>query len=225
MNTLVLLLALGHIKLSSPQSTMVQNTLGDPQKTEPCGGTGTATNAVTTVQAGSQLEVRWTETIGHPGHFRIGIARSPSEFVTPEAVVQNNDCKSAPIETNPQYPTLVDGLFPHTSAPSNVQRSTTITVPMMSCENCTLQLLQFMSNHAPGCFYFQCATLRIVMPEDGGVIEPIDAGPQEQVDAGSHEHNHELPSETEPVGCGCNGLALAPWSFGLLLLARRRRAA
>lgn len=243
MTTLVLVLALGHIKLSSPQSTLMQNTLGDPQKTAPCGGNGTATNAVTEVQAGSQLEVRWTETIGHPGHFRIGIARSPADFVTPTAVVMNNDCKSAPIEANPQYPTLVDGLFVHTNAPSNVPRSTTITVPMMSCENCTLQLLQFMSNHVPGCFYYQCANLRIVMPDagvvepDAGVVEPdagmvevdagvaVDAGLSDSPDAGEdgHHHHDEIPGETEPMGCGCNGLAMAPWALGLVLLARRRR--
>lgn len=237
MTTLVLVLALGHIKLSAPQSTMMQNTLGDPQKTAPCGGNGTPTNAVTEVQAGSQLEVRWTETIGHPGHFRIGIARSPSDFVTPTAVVMNNDCKSAPIEANPSYPTLVDGLFAHTNMPSNVQRSTTITVPMMSCENCTLQLLQFMSNHAPGCFYYQCANLRIVMPDAGVVVEPdagvivqpdagvtVDAGAMEMTDAGEGEHHHhdEIPGETEPMGCGCSSGALLPWALGALLLRRRK---
>lgn len=240
MTTLVLVLALGHIKLSSPPSTLVQDTYGNPQKTAPCGGNGTATNAVTEVEAGAQLEVRWTETIGHPGHFRIGIARTPSEFVTPTAVVMNNDCKSAPIETTPAYPTIVDGLFAHTNAPSNVQRSTTITVPMMRCEHCTLQLMQFMSNHAPGCFYFQCANLRIVMPDagvpaelDAGIDEPdagltVDAGVTEAPDAGAedgeHHHHDEIPGETEPMGCGCNGLALAPWSALVLLLWRRRRS-
>ncbi|MGV3622319.1 MAG: SCE4755 family polysaccharide monooxygenase-like protein [Archangium sp.] len=236
MTSLVLLMALSHIKLSSPQSTMVQNTLGDPQKTAPCGGNGTATNAVTTVEAGSQLEVQWTETIGHPGHFRIGIARDVSEFVTPTAVVMNNDCKSAPIEANPSYPTLVDGLFVHTNSPSNVQRTTTITVPMMSCENCTLQLLQFMSNHVPGCFYFQCATLRIVMPDagvpvemDAGVIE-VDAGVADAgttgdagVEEEEHHHHHEEEPMPEPMGCGCNSLAMMPWALGLLFLPRRRK--
>lgn len=236
MNTLVLLLALGHIKLSAPPSTLVQDTTGGPQKTAPCGGNGTATNAVTTVEAGQPLEVRWTETIGHPGHFRIGIARSPSDFVTPTAVVMNNDCKSAPIESSPQYPTLVDGLLAHTNSPSNVQRSATVTVPMMSCENCTLQLLQFMSNHTPGCFYFQCATLRIVMPdagvtapedagmvtEDAGVVV-VDAGTPEPTDAGTghgHEHEHVEP-EIEPMGCGCSAID-APWLLALVLFARRR---
>lgn len=248
MTGLVLLLTLSHIKLSQPQSTLVQNGLGDPQKTAPCGGNGTPTNAVTTVEAGSQLEVRWTETIGHPGHFRIGIARSPSEFVTPTAVVMNNDCKSAPIESPVQYPTLVDGLFPHTAAPSNVQRSTTITVPMMECETCTLQLLQFMSNHAPGCFYFQCATLRIVMPDagaevDAGVdagVEPdagleVDAGMTSEdagtttedagattQDAGDGHSHHEEPGDVEPMGCGCSAGAFPWWGLALLWWRRRR---
>ncbi len=174
---LMALPAFGHIKLTSPGNFQVTGTYGDPNKDEPCGGAGVATGVITEVMAGSQLTVRWTEPIPHPGHFRIGIARTEADFVTPVPVVTNNNCVSAPIQSPVAYPTLVDGLFPHTSTQGPY--TTTVTVPMMSCANCTLQVMQFMSSHAPGCFYFQCAKLRIVMPDAGQPM--VDAG----VDAGT----------------------------------------
>jgi hypothetical protein len=245
--TLVLVLAAGgagaHIKLEEPPSFQVTNALGDPQKLEPCGGAGTPTGVVTTVEAGSTLTVRWTETIGHPGHFRIGIATDVSHFVTPPAVVMNNDCKSATIETTPAYPTLVDGLFPHSNAPSGLVRTANVTVPDLACERCTLQLLQFMSAHTPPCFYFQCATLRIVRPDagvpapdagaDAGAVDAggsaetrpdggaaLDAGPliDAGVDVPDAGHSHGEPAQ----GCGCGGLG-PPTLLVLLAAARRRR--
>ncbi len=171
--------AFGHIKLASPGNFQATGTYGDPNKDEPCGGSGVATGVITEVLAGSQLTVRWTEPIPHPGYFRIGIARSEADFVTPTPVLTNGgrNCASAPIQSPVAYPTLVDGLFPHTSTQGPYQ--TTVTVPMMSCANCTLQVMQFMSAHAPSCFYFQCAKLRIVMPDAGQPM--VDAG----VDAGT----------------------------------------
>lgn len=156
---------------------------GGPNKSEPCGGAGVATGIVTTVMAGSQLTVSWTEPIPHPGHFRIGIAMNDADFSTPMPTLNTagTNCVSAPIESPVSYPTLVDGLFPHSSTMSPY--STTITVPMMSCDNCKLQVMQFMSSHAPPCFYYQCAVLRIVMPDAG---QPMpDAGVDAGVDAGT----------------------------------------
>lgn len=238
--------SLAHIKLTAPPSWQNTNALGDPQKVGPCGEAGTPSNIVTTVQAGSQLTVAWTDTIFHPGHYRISIAENRAGLVTPTAVVMNNDCKSAPIEMNPVLPTIVDGLFPHTTGSSGMMRSTTITVPMMSCDNCTLQLLQFMSAHAPPCFYFQCANLRIVLPEagqpvpDAGVPDagpPTDAGAGEDdagvtpAEDGGHGHEHDAGVTADAGtdlgttgGCGCATPAdVSGVGLGLALLAARAR--
>lgn len=168
--------AFAHIKLTSPGNFQVTDTYGMPSKDEPCGGAGTPTGVITTVMAGSQLTVSWTEPINHPGHFRIGIATNAADFVTPTAVLNGagTNCISAPIESPVAYPTLVDGLFPHTTTASPY--TTTVTVPMVSCDNCRLQLVQFMSSHAPPCFYYQCATLRIVMPDAGQPMPDAGAG-------------------------------------------------
>jgi hypothetical protein len=161
--------AFAHIKLTAPDSFQITDAYGSPNKAEPCGGAGTATGVVTTVTAGSQLTVSWAEPILHPGHFRIGIATSEADFMTPVPTLSGGgtNCASAPIEANPAYPTIVDGLFVHTTGTGTW--TTTVTVPNITCTNCTLQLMQFMSSHGPPCFYYQCAKLNIVQA-------PVDAG-------------------------------------------------
>ena len=176
---LVAVPAFAHIKLTSPGSFQVTDALGSPNKAAPCGGAGTATGVVTTVQAGSQLTVTWTEPVLHPGHFRIGIATSDTDFVTPVPVLTGagTNCSTAPVESPVAYPTLVDGLFEHTAASPTGSWTTSVTVPMISCDNCRLQLMQFMASHGPPCFYYQCATLRIVMPDAGAPdAGGVDAG-------------------------------------------------
>ncbi len=207
MNTFLVAALLAHIKLTAPESFQVADFTGSPQKLEPCGGEGEATYAVTTVEAGSQLTVSWKETIYHPGHFRLSIAQRADEFSTPEAVLDRggNNCASAPIESNPAYPTLVDGLFTHTSAGSG-EWSTTVTVPDMSCDRCVLQLLQFMSEHAPPCYYYQCAHLKIVPPDSGEEL-------------GVHYVGGEPPK-----GCGCSGGGLPLVALALWLSSRPSRA-
>jgi hypothetical protein len=223
-----------HIKLTAPASFQRTNFLGDPQKLEPCGGPGTATNAVTEVQAGAQLTVSWNETIYHPGHFRIAIARSASDFVTPPPVVTGNDCKSAPISTSSSLPLMADGLLPNRTGSGTW--TSTVTVPMMSCENCVLQLMQFMSAHAPPCFYYQCANIKIVMPDAG--VSPnntSDAGTSDAgvtatvtdsgVDSGSSDAPDAGPAVDgqPPVGCGCTTSPLSLLVFGVPGLLRFRR--
>lgn len=232
--------AFAHILLEAPANFQVVDAYGSPNKAEPCGGAGTATNAVTTVTAGDQLTVTWTEPILHPGHFRIGIAANPADFVTPTPVLSNggSNCQSAPIDANPSAPILVDGLYPHTTAAPNNRWTTTVTVPNTPCENCTLQLMQFMSAHAPPCFYYQCAKLRIVARDagtlamDAGVdagLGPVDAGVDagvsaldagQEADAGVHDHGHTPDPAT---GCGCTSAPAGALALLLLgSLARRR---
>jgi hypothetical protein len=237
--------ALAHIHLDSPPSFQVTDALGNPQKTAPCGGPGTPSNIVTTVEAGSTLTVSWTDTIFHPGHYRISIAPDPADFVTPTPVINANNCESAPIESTPVLPTVADGVYPHTTGTSGMMRSYDITVPMMHCDTCTLQLMQFMSNHAPPCFYDQCATLRIVMPDAGVAMDAgtdgdagmgmdaganpddagttTDAGANPGIDAGTTvDGGHEPGGNAGGCGCTTPAADVSSLSAALVLLARRR---
>jgi hypothetical protein len=167
-----------HIKLLSPSNWQKTDAYGTPNKLSPCGEAGVATNAVTEVEVGSQLAVQWSEPINHPGHFRISIADDRNKLVDPKSVEINNDCISADVDAGLPT-TLRDNLFPHGPAANGKVWNEIITVPNTPCNNCTLQVMQFMSQHPPNCFYHQCATLRIVARDAG--TPAVDAGP---VDAG-----------------------------------------
>ncbi len=202
-----------HTKLTAPPDWLVTDSVGDPQKEAPCGSTaGTPSNLVTTVQAGSKLTVVWTETVFHPGHWRIAIATDRSQLVTPIPVVDANNCVSAPIEANPSAPVILDNVFPHTSS-SAADYQQDITVPDIQCDACTLQLVQFMASHTPPCFYFHCATLRIVKASAVGGTGGQDAG------AGSGGSSTPV---TSGCGTGAGGRsAPALLAFALLWVWRR----
>jgi hypothetical protein len=169
-----------HIKLLEPASWVVEGERGDPQKDAPCGGTSvTETGAVTTFRAGQTITVRWQETVGHSGHFRISLARDRADLIDPVVETSTGDgvtgtSLSAEIMSPVAYPVLADGLFPRDDV-SGAQAepfSTTVTLPDEECEDCTLQVEQFMSQHGPGYFYHHCANVRIVaadaeLPADG----------------------------------------------------------
>jgi MYXO-CTERM domain-containing protein len=136
------------------------------------------TGEVTTFRAGEEITVEWEETIGHPGHFRIAVARDRDDLFVPEVETTNGDgvsgdSISAEIMSPVAYPVLADGLFPRATVTTAQATpfSTTVTLPDEPCEDCTLQVIQFMSQHAPGYFYYHCANIRIVaadaeLPDD-----------------------------------------------------------
>jgi hypothetical protein len=179
--------ARAHFTLLEPESWIEEGSFGDPQKDSPCGddGTGTRTNALTTYQAGETVTLRWRETIFHPGHWRIAIARDRSELQDPAvASMVDNRCNypAGAADVPEAYPVLMDNLFPRTSDNMGSEFSQEITIPDMSCERCTLQVIQFMTNHSRPCIYYHCADIAIV----GGSGSAVDAGaPEPTADAGS----------------------------------------
>ena len=183
--------AQAHFNLQQPVDWLATSSTGDPQKTKPCGDTGPRSFKGTRVRAGSTLHIKLTETIEHGGHYRVALSPNRSAFVDPVPVVQNNDCKSAPIQSPPVAPVLADGLFQHTQGQFGSDKvwETDITLPSTPCPSCTLQVLEFMTPHAPSCFYYHCADLEIVDADasvpDGGVVITFDGGtPQPGVDSG-----------------------------------------
>jgi hypothetical protein len=172
--------AQAHIRLLQPASWVVEDNLGNPQKDGPCGGSSvTETGDVTTFRAGETITVQWQETVGHSGHFRISLARDRADLIDPVVETSNGDgvsgnSISAEIMKPVAYPVLADGLFARedVSGPEPEPFTTTVTLPDEPCEDCTLQVEQFMSQHGPGYFYHHCANVRIVaanaeLPDDG----------------------------------------------------------
>ncbi|MBV9504550.1 MAG: hypothetical protein JO323_06040 [Acidobacteriia bacterium] len=174
--------AFAHFYLIEPQSTLVEDKLGDPQKLGPCGGTsadpGTPTNVINKVQGGQKLHIKLQETVFHPGHYRIALAlKSRSELPPDSEVVTRNSERgpssvSAKIQT-PKPPVLADGLFTHKTRPA-APFETDLPLPNITCEKCTLQIIEFMAEHGlnkdGGFFYHHCADLQIVADP----AKPID---------------------------------------------------
>lgn len=158
-----------HFILQSPPAAHEQSDYGDPQKAPPCGDAGNSvpTGEVTAYQAGDKITITIDETIYHPGHYRIALAVNDISELPEEPPVTPNEspCGTAPIQNPPVFPVLADGVFEHTQ-PFAQPQSIEITVPDgINCDNCTLQVIQFMSNHGlndpGGCYYHHCATLAI----------------------------------------------------------------
>jgi hypothetical protein len=182
-----------HFKLVEPASWLIEDQRGDPQKSGPCGGTNTdygkPSYAVTKVVGGSQLHLKVLETIYHPGHYRVALAvNSPTELpADPKATTADSErgprSVSAEIMNPVQVPVLADGLWAH-QAKVDTPFETDVTLPNISCKRCTLQIIQFMEQHAvnnPGMFtYHHCAVLQI-SPD---ASKPIDtAWPKERADS------------------------------------------
>ena len=172
-----------HFKLLEPASWIEEDDRGDPQKLAPCGGTladgGTRTGAVTDVTGGDLLKVIVDETIYHPGHFRIALARRPNWLPDdPVATMKETDrgmrSDSAAIEANPQPPVLVDGLWPHDERRTGIWE-TEIRIPNIDCESCVLQIIQFMADHPGfregGFSYHHCAMVNITANQDLAIDE------------------------------------------------------
>lgn len=181
-----------HFFLEEPASWRVQDSSGNPQKTGPCGNDGSAaeTGTVTAYMAGETITIRLRETIFHPGHYRVALAvNDRSELPAPPPVTPGSTaCGSTEIMDPPVFPVLADGVLPHTS-PLSGEQTIEVTLPSdVTCENCTLQVIQWMSNHGAPCFYYHCADISIaevVVDTDAGVPPGDDAGPTPMVDAGT----------------------------------------
>jgi hypothetical protein len=218
---LVPAVAHAHFILQGPQSWAEQGSLGDPQKTAPCGpGPGeavTETGEATSFAPGGMVTVTINETVTHPGHYRVALSTTGQAGLPadpPVTPVGTDQCGMKEIMNPPVFPVLADGMLPHTSAFSGPQ-SFSVQLPAgMTCtSNCVLQVTEYMQNHGAPCLYHHCAniTIQAGAVSDGGLL-----------DAGGLPH---LPSDP---GCGCGVVGARASGWGALLLlvacvARRRR--
>jgi hypothetical protein len=162
------LLALGvahaHFALLQPASALM---IEDGGKGAPPCAEGPASNVVTQVQGGHPIAIDLNEFVFHPGHYRFALSvNSRAELPPDPDVVQDNGVSVSTSIQNPvRIPVLADGVFLHDSAPT-VDWQTTLTLPNLNCDKCTLQIIEFMAEHGSnvggGFFYHHCSDLRIV---------------------------------------------------------------
>jgi len=174
-----------HFKLLEPASWQVESERGDPQKAAPCGTDPKteASNVIGKVVGGSKLHLKVLETIYHPGHYRVALAVSSREELPPDPMTVEKTTERGPrsvwaaIQSPVQLPVLADGLFQHYTRPATPQTyETDVQLPNITCAKCTLQVIQFMADHAynqPGGYsYHHCADLQITADP----AKPIDKG-------------------------------------------------
>ena len=159
----------------------------------PCGPDASTTANLTAVMGGSMLPIMIRETTAHPGHYRVVLVASRGDLSTftvdseiDEPVVKNADgmvldpedgpgnSETAEIMNPPVFPVLADGLFAHTA--TTPTHSGMVAIPNMNCPSCTLQVIEFMSKHAPDYFYRHCANLNITADPNKPLFDPSGMG-------------------------------------------------
>lgn len=134
-----------HIKLLEPSSIWATE---DGGKGAPPCGAGFGSNIVTKAQGGHPLTLRILEWIGHPGHYRIALAGSRAQL-PPDPEVKEGiggpKSVSTAIDSNPKPPVIADGVFAHTTNTRGVEWKMDVMLPNITCEKCTLQVIEFMS--------------------------------------------------------------------------------
>lgn len=177
-----------HFKLLEPASWLIENDRGDPQKSGPCGGSNTdwgkPSYIISKAVGGQKLHIKVQETVYHPGHYRVALAvNSANELpIDPEVTTRDSErgpqSVSAAIQNPPPIPVLADGLFVHSMRPTGTMPpfETDVVLPNINCKHCTLQVVQFMAEHAfnnPGGYtYHHCANIQITADP----AKPIDKG-------------------------------------------------
>jgi len=177
-----------HFKLLEPVSWLMENERGDPQKSGPCGGSNTdwgkPSYTISKALGGQRLHIKVQETVYHPGHYRVALAVNSPNELPPDPQVTTKDSERGPlsvsamIQSPPQIPVLADGLFVHSTRPTGAMEpfETDVQLPNINCKNCTLQIVQFMAEHAfnnPGGYtYHHCANLQITADPS----KPLDKG-------------------------------------------------
>jgi hypothetical protein len=185
-------------------------------KTGPCGvADGERTLNVTYYEPGETIQVIWDEYVDHPGHYRIAFDdNGDDDFVDPATMMEfdSNDT------------VLLDEITD--KGPGERDYVATVTLPNVTCDNCTLQVIQVMYDKPPyttpgNDIYYQCADLAL---RQGATPPDADAGTDADPDAGT--------DTGADAGTGCSaargavgGLELMAVFFILVTcrLARRRR--
>lgn len=231
-----------HFMLVAPDAYSKQDAdpYGSPQKAPPCGLTDPVTPSqltglVTNYVAGQKITLTIDEKIPHPGWYRVAIAKDQASLpAEPPVTAGSTACGSTTIDPNPQLPLLADGLFQHTSAFTSPQTAQIQLPPGFTCQNCVLQVIEWMSNHGlnnpGGCFYHHCATVNITAAAgtDGGSGTP-DAGGSGTDDAGTGGGGGGGGQSTgcsyHPAAGSLPEIASVLSALGIGLLLRRRRRA
>jgi MYXO-CTERM domain-containing protein len=207
--------ATAHVRITSPTPRS-----SDQLKERHCGQAGSARANVHTYKPGASLHLVWDEYVVHTGWFRVSFQQNGDTFEVPPP---SNGSSGSGAPSN--YPTedLTGKTDPATGSLIIADRiphgtlSLDVTLPNVDCNNCTLQLIQMMTDSksytdqiTSNNIYYACVDLVL-----SAGAPAIDAG----TDGGDG-------STGTSGGCSTTGGALGsigPAALALLGLWRRRR--
>lgn len=189
--------AQAHIRLTAP-TPRVANT--DSIKMGPCGPAARNAARVSTFKPGETVTVEWDETVPHPGYFRILFDDDGQNFALPTTEsfklfhdYYNGQRNNTTVDKLPKAVTgtvkeggtwtLADYWNQHPSGPMK-SYSLKVTLPNVTCTNCTLQVVQSMFENGRtynSAYYYHCGDLIL----KGDAASNPDAGGMQTPDAGS----------------------------------------
>lgn len=139
-----------------------------------------ASNRVTVLQAGSTITVRFEELVDHAGRFRIAFDPDGADVEDFNANVLLDVPDPADVTSNTDEEDIWE-----------VQ----VELPEMTCDNCTLQLVQVMNNDTANpvadpsnqSTYYACADIELVGSGDGGSGDGGSSNPNDGEGTGGAE--------------------------------------
>ncbi len=175
--------AAAHIQLTAPRPRVTGLKAG------PCGEANSRRSEnICEFQPGATIVVTWNETVEHPGHFRISFDDDgDDDFADPAGF---DDTSGGPA-------VLVDDIADRVVQGGDRGYSREVPLPDMECDNCTLQVIQVMSDKPPygdgNDIYYQCADLVLssAAPADPADGCAPDSGGDGSGDAGGGDGGGE----------------------------------
>lgn len=199
--------AAAHIDLTSPTMRPAAG-----QKDEPCGDAGgVRSDTINVFEPGETITVEWTETIGHPGYYRISFDPDGQDFTIPPAIEDTS------LDENVLVDLITD------IQPGQNSYTQEITLPDIECENCTLQVIQVMTDKLPYTtdaasddIYFRCADIAL---RTGGA-PGVDAGvPGPDADPAAPDASGNPAAPDRVGGCQAGGPSAGAGAAALAVLA------
>ena len=163
--------------------------------------------------------------------FQPKLGPASADLPEPNVTLSGGSCSVADVMSPVAPPVLADNLFPHTQADAVDGKvwETDVTLPQTTGD-ATLQVLEFMTPHAPQCFYHHCAQLKIVAADvdlgpTGEVV--LGAGGADAGDGSSSSSTSSSSSSSSSSGApssssgdsGCNAAGAATPSLVVIVLA------
>jgi hypothetical protein len=181
-----------HFILNTPPGVIANE--GNGKGPPPCGPDTGAAATPTPIPGGKPYMFKVTETVGHPGFYRVALAlKSRTEFpvdnvvydqankVLPPDGKPSGNSHHADYQNPPVFPVLADNLFAHTDAPSGKVYMGNVDIPNVNCDRCIIQVIEFMAQHGwngnaqgsnGGYFYHHCAEVKITADPTQPIFVP-----------------------------------------------------